>query len=377
MNIWAKKAASSLVCILVLGGLALVSARVAKEKARNLDEFADLQRQILEGKAPMKVSFNCLEMNGYGNRLYAMLTAFLIAVLDDRFLVISRWHIISDFIEAPFEHTFNNSLPKELSAFYKFDEIINYHVFDVTFTTLKDVNLLIQTKLPNSTIKRVKMCGVDPHFFPLSSNPLYYDKLYKYGLVEKATIDDARLKLNQPNKYSSDERLEAVLRIGFQVGGNLLNKHWLPRPIIKTQIDYYVENFFKGNYVIGLQLRTSYMNEQSLQRFLDCAKDIESVAENLNIKWFVTTDSQALLDELRVTYGHKMIMVNGTIGHVYESPDVHLVYEKTILDNELLSLCDEIVITGGSTYGFVAAMKVISVCVHDFKTTTITTIQQH
>ena len=32
-------------------------------------------------------------------------------------------------------------------------------------------------------------------------------------------------------------------------------------------------------------------------------------------------------------------------------------YEKTILDNELLSRCDEMIITGGSTFGFLAAIK--------------------
>ncbi len=66
-----------------------------------------------------------------------MLTAFLIAVLDDRFLVISRWGIIRQFIISPFEETFNESLPKDLNIYYIYEEIVNFHVFDVTFTTLK------------------------------------------------------------------------------------------------------------------------------------------------------------------------------------------------------------------------------------------------
>ena len=83
----------------------------------------------------------------------------------------------------------------------------------------KDVDKLINVSLPSS-IKRVKMCGVDPHFFPLSSNPLYYDKLYKFGLVDKHTIDEARERVvHNPTKYTKDQRLESVLRIGFQVGG--------------------------------------------------------------------------------------------------------------------------------------------------------------
>ncbi len=91
------------------------------------------------------------------------------------------------------------------------------------------------------------------------------------------------------------------------------------------------------------------MNDESLQIFLDCAKDIELDAGSSSVKWFVTTDSQVLLDKLYAEYGDKIIRVNGTIGHVYESYHLGIerVYEKTILDNELLSLCNEIVITGG------------------------------
>ncbi len=42
------------------------------------------------------------------------------------------------------------------------------------------------------------------------------------------------------------------------------------------------------------------------------------------------------------------------MGHVEENPNA---YQRAILDVELLAKCDELVLTGGSTYGFVAAMK--------------------
>ncbi len=49
-----------------------------------------------------------------------------------------------------------------------------------------------------------------------------------------------------------------------------------------------------------------------------------------------------------------MIAGNGTLGHIVNNPDA---YFRTILDVELLSRCDELIISGGSTFGFVAAMK--------------------
>jgi hypothetical protein len=38
-------------------------------------------------------------------------------------------------------------------------------------------------------------------------------------------------------------------------------------------------------------------------------------------------------------------------------PETGNSFEKSIVDNELLSKCDELLITGGSTYGFLAAMR--------------------
>ncbi len=53
-------------------------------------------------------------------------------------------------------------------------------------------------------------------------------------------------------------------------------------------------------------------------------------------------------------YPDKVIHGIGNIGHVLYNSNS---YFRTILDNELLSACNEIIFTGGSTYGFLAVMK--------------------
>ena len=53
-------------------------------------------------------------------------------------------------------------------------------------------------------------------------------------------------------------------------------------------------------------------------------------------------------------YRDKSIVTNETIGHV--DRDVNA-YPRTIIDIELLSRCDQLIMTGGSTFGFIAAMK--------------------
>ncbi len=45
--------------------LLLMPCSAIREKERNLDSFHKLQRDILAGKAPMRVSFNCLAGSVY------------------------------------------------------------------------------------------------------------------------------------------------------------------------------------------------------------------------------------------------------------------------------------------------------------------------
>ncbi len=95
--------------------------------------------------------------------------------------------------------------------------------------------------------------------------------------------------------------------------------------------------------------------------FLNCADQIEAnlTAQKIlnrkkKVKWFVTSDKEDMLDQLKKTYPDKVIISEGKIGHIHGG--LHF-YSRTILDVELLSKCDELVVTGGSTYGFLAAMK--------------------
>ena len=71
---------------------------------------------------------------------------------------------------------------------------------------------------------------------------------------------------------------------------------------------------------------------------------------------FMTSDDAEILS--RIMSENKatrsMMSANETIGNIEETLDG---YPRTIIDIELLSRCDQLVFTGGSTYGFVAALK--------------------
>ena len=63
---------------------------------------------------------------------------------------------------------------------------------------------------------------------------------------------------------------------------------------------------------------------------------------------------QQELNMLKQNYTDKIVTGSGKMGHISSDKNA---YKRAILDVELLAKCDELIITGGSTYGFVSAMK--------------------
>ena len=93
-------------------------------------------------------------------------------------------------------------------------------------------------------------------------------------------------------------------------------------------------------------------------KFIDCALEIEKSFLNANtsssFKWFIASDSTNSLNDLLESYPNKAFAANGSLSHIAYNTDG---YMRTLLDVELLSLSNEIIVTGGSTFGWIAAMK--------------------
>jgi len=75
-----------------------------------------------------------------------------------------------------------------------------------------------------------------------------------------------------------------------------------------------------------------------------------------NFKWFVASDLETQVRKLSILYPDKVITASGKIAHVHFEADA---YKRAIIDIELLSKCNELIITGGSTFGWMAAMKTL------------------
>lgn len=152
--------------------------------------------------------------------------------------------------------------------------------------------------------------------------------------------------------------MEKLLLIGFEFAGHVINNYWQIKPYLKQIRDKQVIEKFAGAFMIGMQMRFEYLNADDVDRFVVCALGIEAKRQKKigyrPVRWFISTDQDSQIRSLVQNYSQKTIIGEGKIGHVNEMPDT---YERALIDIELLSLCDELIITGGSTFGFMASIK--------------------
>lgn len=332
-----------------------------ENKTNYLKLFERNQKEILNGNKKLRLIINVSPFEyGYCNRIYSMLSSLLIALLSDRALLID-WKHIDKYIEEPLYNAFNI---KNYTHKYNVESLHEFS-YEQAWKPNKTRAKLTINQLLKPHINIVKFDDFTAYFFELCLSYKFYDKLSSYGLVSKETLHNA----NKASKdFSLDESLkqDILFKVGYEVGGNLLRLFWKPKRFIKNMIDYYKDNHFKDYYIIGLQMRFYYLNKtQDVDVFIDCAFNLESAFksklnlnnnnEHIKVKWFLSSDSEEFIEEMKKKYPNKLITTNGTLKHVgYNTADG---YERTILDFELLSLCDELIVTGGSTYGFVPAMK--------------------
>ncbi|CAF0773369.1 unnamed protein product [Brachionus calyciflorus] len=323
-----------------------------------LQKYFDIHEKILNSVDPMKkIVFSEHVRVGFGNRLYNVLTSTLIAILSDSAIQI-KWPYIDKYIKTPalYALRFCEST-SQLSIDYR-DRELNFILPEGTENNWSyDKKLeLIGISSINTDHKRLVYNGYMPHFFELSANPIYYNKLLEYGLVRNETIFKANEALSNDN-MNELEKIESLYMIGFEVGSNLLNEFWLIKPSFLNEINSFYNDNLKDYFVIGMQFRLEYLNEDDdIGRFVKCAEYIQRLNKVSNrVKWFVTSDSERIFKLLKkFTKGIEIVRGRGKIGHIIEDPHN---YYRTIMDNELLSRSNEIIITGGSTYGFVASMK--------------------
>lgn len=200
------------------------------------------------------------------------------------------------------------------------------------------------------------MTGFHAYFFDLATKQEHAQKLVRAGFVKQSTVDKA---FNLSKNYTENQKIEYLYMIGFEFAGHVLNHYWNLKPYLNNKAAKLVRTKFGTNFVIGIQLRMLYLEIRDIDLFIECARHIEKQKRAITraeykVKWFITSDNQTIVEKLVEKYPDQIIVSEGLIGHIARGSNG---YERALLDIQLLSMCNETILTGGSTYGFVAAMK--------------------
>jgi hypothetical protein len=331
-----------------------------QDQKRNLDRFILNQKNALstQTRFDKRLRFIYVMKNtaGYGNKVYAVLTGLTLAVATNSYFIV-HWPQIDNYIEESLygcflkdnndSHRINDKNLRQ-GAFHLPPLAKNSYKLHKSF---KDLYLGVPSRL----YKRFVLTGGSPIFLELACNKKYFQKFLDYGLVSSETIKQAEDLLNSGIFKSGNNSfsINYLYRTGFELAHNLMNKFWRSNGKIMRQVNLYRERFFKDNYVIGMQFRFYYLKWEDVYVFFDCALRIEKRIGR-KAKWLVTSDSATNLNKIKQLYPDRVLHANGTIGHVeFESG----VYSRALIDIELLSVSDELIMTGGSTFGFMAALK--------------------
>lgn len=208
---------------------------------------------------------------------------------------------------------------------------------------------------------RFFISDLNAYFFDLAADLNNAKKLVDHGFVRAATVRKAA-RTYQDVYRTSNEKLEALYQTGFEFAGHVLNNYWNLKPYLRDKAAQIVGEKFRSHFVIGLQMRNEYLTVPSdIQLFVECALEIEAskrkkeiLGDGIKVKWFVASDKEEIVKILIDTYQDRIITGVGSIGHVGHHSGG---YERALLDVELLSKCNDTILTGGSTFGFIGALK--------------------
>jgi hypothetical protein len=103
------------------------------------------------------------------------------------------------------------------------------------------------------------LTGIGAIFIELCAEKAYFQLFLDYGFVSNKTIEDARKVLEKDPPPNTNDNLNKLYRVGFEVAHSILNIFWRPSAYLQKEVDYYYEKYFKNNFVIGIQLRLVFL----------------------------------------------------------------------------------------------------------------------
>ncbi|CAG8789414.1 11661_t:CDS:2, partial [Racocetra fulgida] len=263
---------------------------------------------------------------GFGNRIPSMVCAFIYSLISDRLLFIDGYDNFSSYYEKDFEHDW-----KFVADLYKNSTSRHLHQDN----SYNDFPLVARGNLSNDKTDILYVYTWDYVCAPIISNPHYKEWF---------------------NKVIPDYKVFTVISL------KLLRLH----PNISKQVETFADNKF-NDYNIGIHLRQKKKADgfiTAVDHYIEVVKMLMLEVKNKNITVFVAADSNDGRKKL-VNLLSKIIPYNNNsikIVHTDDDMDAQNPFNSNtgsevgaLIDMKLLGLCDDLVITYASSFGFVAA----------------------
>ncbi|KAK3238956.1 hypothetical protein CYMTET_51081 [Cymbomonas tetramitiformis] len=149
----------------------------------------------------------------------------------------------------------------------------------------------------------------------------------------------------------------AIARFGEDLSGALTRFLFRPKASIQASIDSFADEHFAGAYVIGMHVRRRGWNKLGLTQLdlgLQCARDMPNAdTSERPVVWFLATDSDATWNRvarLAHTAGVKVVQYPALLtGQGWRASFGGV--RDALIDLWLLGECDTLLISRGSTFG--------------------------
>lgn len=213
--------------------------------------YQEIHNKIINKNSQTRVVFyRESRVAGYGNNLYSLMTAFLVATITESALLID-WPQIKNYIKEPFKmsfHKFNDSSPLDFNQ--KQPRIYTINTSSINSWNYNKQLIGDEIKIVGN-YSRYYVSDIIPYFFDLLQNRAYAEKLVRYGYVSNRTVSRAFELLSDQDSLHS-HRIDFIFFIGFEFAGRFLNSHWIPRSDLAVKIDTFVGKNFRKAFVIGM-----------------------------------------------------------------------------------------------------------------------------
>jgi hypothetical protein len=293
--------------------------RKSRELAQKINTFMHTQIAENNNKGQLDRRIILLQMySGYGNIMYSVLSTFVLSLMT-RARVVIFWVNVKQYVEYPLEHVRLVSVITNVSVpgAYKEheDRDTRLHANESVFLLGEQPNAWKSNKRVDKLFMSVPVRGVDLYnysactamFFELAANPEHYDTYVELGLVEKRVSARAKQAFDSAHGMDEPTKIDILFEVGFQLAHNMLNYLWRPSSELRRGVlAKYEREFFERYYVIGLQMRYEFLDNNSPHdtlNFIQCALDLESKLnqsslslpneknQKKTIKWFLATDN--------------------------------------------------------------------------------------